>query len=241
MVVFEGSSQTEGDTGTMKTTQRKALGTCCLAVLAFSIYVTVQAQQPPAGSIPQPGANTGRQPKVLVAGENPAIRKLDKEGGKAVTSANFFRVYWSPAGSGAVCYLTVTDQGANDLCIAIYDNEKVLDYVTKDLMSSLMPTFNVPPYAPCKGTITQAGDGLTERRETCKSDRYAVELIWQGLGEARWADMKMGATTFMSFVMVPARSGEILINGKSAPGTWYPTGGGIGTGAYLTLNETWRR
>mgnify|MGYP005837155193 CR=1 FL=1 len=51
----------------------------------------------------------------------------------------------------------------------------------------------------------------------------------------------MGANTLMTFVMVPAGSGEILINGKSAPGTWSPTGGGIGTGAYLALNETWRR
>lgn len=216
------------------------------------LYVTADAQQQiagaqaPAGGMQQSGAggqgaSAGLQPKVLVAGENPAIRKLDKEGGKAVTNANFFRVRWSPAGSGTVCYLTVTDQGADNLRIAIYDNPKVLDYVTKDLMSSLMATFNVPPYTPLKGTITQSGDGLNERRETCKSGRYTVELIWKGLGEARWADMKMGPTTLMSFVMVPASSGEILINGKSAPGTWYPTGGGIGTGAYLTLNETWRR
>jgi hypothetical protein len=225
----------------MKMTWRQAAGVGCAAVLAFSIYATVQAQQPPAGGIQQAGAGTGPQPKVVVAGENPAVRKLDKEGGKAVTNANFFRVHWSPAGSGAVCYLDVTDQGANNLRIAIYDNEKVLDYVTKDLMSSLMPTFNVPAYAPHKGTITQSGDGINERRETCKSERYNVELIWKGMGEARWVDIKMGPTTLMNFVMVPASGGEILINGKSAPGTWYPTGGGIGTGAYLALNETWRR
>lgn len=226
----------------MKMTWRQAVGICCMAGLAFSIYVTVQAQQPPAGGqAPAGGTQAGPQPKVLVAGENPAIRKLDKEGGKAVTNANFFRVFWSPVGSGTVCYLTVTDQGADNLRLAIYDNEKVLDYVTKELMSSLLPTFNVPAYTAYKGSITQSGDGLNERRETCKSDRYTVELIWKGLGEARWADMKMGPTTLMSFVMVPASSGEILINGKSAPGTWYPKGGGIGTGAYLTLNETWRR
>lgn len=211
-----------------------------MAVMAFSIHLAVRAQQPPAAS---QQAVTGASPqyKVVVACENPAIRKLDKEGGKAVTNANFFRVHWSPVGAGTVCYVTVTGQGADDLRIVIYDNEKVLDYVTKDLMSSLMPTFNVPPHTPLKGIFTQSGDGLSERRETCKSDRYTVELIWKGLSEARWADMKLGPSTLMTFVMVPASSGEILINGKSAPGTWYPTGGGIGTGAYLTLNETWRR
>ena len=236
----------------MRKTWRQALGIFGAVALAFSIYVTVQAQQPPAVGQPPDGGMgqggpggqggaAGPQPKVLVAGENPAIRKLDKEGGKAVTDVNLFRVHWSPVGSGTVCYVTVTDQGANNLRIAIYDNPKVLEYVTKDLMSSLLATFNVPAYTPCKGTITQSGDGINERRETCKSDRYTVELIWKGLGEGRWADMKMGPTTLMSFVMVPASGGEILINGKSAPGTWYPTGGGIGTGAYLTLNETWRR
>ena len=35
--------------------------------------------------------------------------------------------------------------------------------------------------------------------------------------------------------------GEIWIDGEQAPGHWYPTGGGLGTGAYLTVNETWRR
>lgn len=232
----------------MKLTGRLAVGIFCAAVLAIAVlYVTDARQQSAAAQAPSGGAQGGQgagagpQPKVLVAGENPALRKLDKEGGKAVTNANFFRVYWSPVGWGTVCFLTVTDQGADNLRIAIYDNPKVLDYVTKDLMSSLMATFNVPPYTPVKGTITQSGDGLNERRETCKTDRYTVELIWKGLGEARWADMKMGPTTLMSFVMIPASRGEILINGKSAPGTWYEKGGGIGSGAYLTLNETWRR
>jgi hypothetical protein len=113
--------------------------------------------------------------------------------------------------------------------------------VTKDLMSSLANTFNEPPFNALKGTITQTNNCAGERKETCKADRYTVELLWKGLGPGNWVDMKMGTNTLMTFVMVPASSGEILINGKKAPGTWFPTGGGLGPGAYLTVNETWRR
>jgi hypothetical protein len=204
--------------------------------LAF-FAIAAHAQQPPAAG---PGGR-GPAAKVLVAGENPAIRLLDKENGKAVSSANFWRVEWSPAGAGAVCYLTINGQGAEDLRIAIYDDQKVYDYVTKDLMSSLMNTFNEPPFMALKGTITQTNNGPGERKETCRADRYNIELIWKGLGQGNWTDMKMGTNTAMTFVMVPATSGEILVNGKKAPGTWFPTGGGMGPGAYLTVNETWRR
>jgi hypothetical protein len=204
-----------------------------IALLAAGI---IQAQEPAARSAaPKPPA-----PRVLVAGENPAIRLLDKEGGKAISNANFWRVEWSPVGAGAVCFLTVNAPGQENLRIAIYDDKKVLDYVTTELMSSLMKTFNEPAYTPVKGTITQTNEGSTERKETCKSDRYNVELVWKGLGQGTWADMKMGPV-LMTFTMVPASSGEIRINGKKAPGTWFPTGGGMGPGAYLTVNETWRR
>jgi hypothetical protein len=211
--------------------KRIALGEASVIALALLAAGTAQAQE----GTPKPPA-----PKVLVAGENPAIRLLDKEGGKAISNANFWRVEWSPVGAGAVCFITVDAPGEENLRIAIYDDKKVLDYVTTELMSSLMKTFNDPAYTQVKGTITQTNEGATERKETCKSDRYNVELVWEGLGQGTWADMKMGPV-LMTFTMVPASRGEIRINGKKAPGTWFPTGGGMGPGAYLTVNETWRR
>jgi hypothetical protein len=215
---------------------RIALGKASVIALALLAAGAAQAQEPTSSTAaPKPPA-----PKVLVAGENPAIRLLDKEGGKAISSANFWRVEWSPVGAGAVCFITVNAPGEDNLRIAIYDDKAVLDYVTTSLMSSLMKTFNEPPYMAVKGTITQTNQGATERKETCKSDRYTVELVWQGLGQGTWADMKMGPV-LMTFTMVPASSGEIWINAKKAPGTWFPTGGGMGPGAYLTVNETWRR
>lgn len=208
-----------------------------IAAVAGLTLTTAYAQQPANG-------DKAKAPpmKVLVAGDNPAIRYLDKEGGKAVSSANFWRVHWSPAGAGAVCFITVTGQASGNLRIAIYDDQNVMEYVTKDLMSALDASFNNPPFTPVKGTITQTNDGAKERKETCRSDRYTVDLIWHGLGDGNWVDsFRPPGGVVMTFTMVPAARGEIVINGEQAPGTWYPTGGGIGPGAFLTINETWRR
>jgi hypothetical protein len=219
---------------------KRMFGRLSAVALLFCAAGITQAQpaggQPPAGGGPPPSTM-----KVLVAGENPAIRYLDKEGGKAISSVNFWRVHWSPVGPGTVCFVTITDQGADNLRIAIFDDQKVLDYVTKELMSSLTPTFNTPPFTALKGTVTQTNDGAKERKETCKSDRYTVELVWKSMGDPFWVEFKPGSNTLMTFAMVPAANADIIINGKKAPGTLYPTGGGLGPGAFLAVNETWRR
>jgi hypothetical protein len=207
--------------------------------LALSIAVP-RAQQTPAGAGAPPSGQPER--KVVVVGENPAVRKLDKEGGTAVASGDFFRVTWSPAGAGSICAIRVTDatDSAGNLMIAIYDSKAVYDYMVKEIR----PDYG--KYTPVQGTITQkdtpVASGTFTRTETCRSDKYTVDLIWKDLGQARFTDAPMfNNTVQMAMTMVPAASGDIVINGKSAPGTWYARGGGIGTGAYLMLAEVWRR
>ncbi|MGH9201811.1 MAG: hypothetical protein ACRD2A_11320, partial [Vicinamibacterales bacterium] len=206
------------------------------AAIALLMTLSGQAQEPAGIS----SGAASPPPKVIVAGENPAITLLDKEGGEAVTSINFWRVHWSPVGAGAVCYVTVTGQRAGNLGVAVHDNPKVLDYVTKELMSSLSAGFNTPPFVPLRGTIAQSGDGVSERRETCRSETHTIELTWSGLGEANWVDIRPGANTLMTFAMVRARGAEVVINGKKAPGTLFAQAGRI-PGSFLALNETWRR
>jgi hypothetical protein len=199
-----------------------------VAICALAMLTVSHAQQAPA-------------PKILVAGENPAITLRDKEGGTALTSVNFWRVHWSPAGSGAVCYITVSGQGSGDMRVAVHDNPKVLDYVTNELMSSLMTSFNTPPYTPVRGTISQSGDTVNERKETCKSDRHTIELVWRGFSEPTWVDIKPGANVLMTFTMVMASGADVIINGKKAPGGVFRGGPGSFPPSFLALNETWRR
>jgi hypothetical protein len=226
----------------MKNGIRELMRICGAAALVFSVVALANAQQPPAG-----GAGRGPGPKVtvLIAAENPALRLLDKEGGKAVTDVNFWRAQWSPVGAGAVCFVTVRNSGDADLRVAIADNEKLADYVMNSLMGSFGGTnsFASPPYTILKGTVTQTNVGATERTETCKSEKYNIVITWKDLGGATWVpEFRPGnANIVQSFVMVQAKGAEVTINGKKAPGTYYPTGGGFGPGAFLTLNEAWRR
>jgi len=217
------------------TTRHHVLAVVAAAVILAAMLVHAQ-QSTTTNSAPSAPA-----PKILVAGENPAITLRESEGGPPLTSVNFWRVHWSPAGSGAVCFVTVSGQGSGDLRIAVHDNPKVLEYVTKELMSSLMPTFNTPAYMPSRGTITQTGDTVTERKETCKSDAHNVELIWRGFLEPTWVDIRPGANVLMTFTMVMAKDAEVIINGKKAPGRVVPGGRGSFPPSFLALNETWRR
>lgn len=219
----------------MTTTRTGATGMPGLAGLMVAMAGALSAQQP-GGSPP-----AAPMPKVIVAGENPAITLRDKEGGQALTSVNFWRVHWSPVGDGAVCFVTVTGQGRGDLRIAIHNDAKVLEYVTGELMSSLQANFNTPPYAAHAGTITQSGDMVKERRETCRSDSHTVELVWRDFSPATWVDIRPGANTLMTFAMVMAGSAEVLIDGKPAPGGVYRGGPGSFPPSFLALNETWRR
>jgi|SRR6185437_14151155 len=177
---------------------------------------------------------------VVVIGENPALRKLDKEGGQAVASAEIFRVTWSPVGAGTLCVVTVKGlTGAQgDLHIAVYDSKALYDYMIKEIRT------DYASFTPVHGSVTQK-DSMTggfSRTETCKTPEHTIKLVWNNLQKPQFTDISMFKnTTQMALNMIPAASGDIVVDGKPAPGTWYAQGGGIGSGAYLTLGETWRR
>lgn len=224
----------------MKIGSSKLIQSCGLALILSA--AAARAQQPPADT---PQRATAPPVKVLIAGENPGLRLLDKEGGTALTEVNFWRAQWSPVGAGAACFVTVRGGGTDGIRIAITDNEQLADYIANRLMGSFGGTnrFNNPPYKVLPGTITQTNVGTSQRTEICKSSQYNVEIVWKDLGEPRWVpEFRPGnGSIVQSFVMVQAKDGEVVVNGKKAPGTYYPTGGGFGPGAYLTLNEAWRQ
>ena len=158
-----------------------------------------------------------------------------------LAEVNYWRVAWSPMGSGHVCYVTTGDgKGPNNLRLALTDNEKLAEFVTTETMAKLIPDFATPPYRVVKAsTFGFTGDSLAERTERCQSDQYTVETTWRRLSPGNYGEMRPPNGFLMQFIIMTALEGEIRVNGRKLPGAVYPEQGR--PNAYLAFAETWRK
>ncbi len=219
-------------------TARQAARISGALALVVSMGTATRAQEPPSGTFGQVTPQT--KTRVVVIGENNAVRKLDKAGGRSIAGAELFRVAWSPAGAGAVCVVSVSghENAADNFRLAIYDNKAVYDYLIKEIRP------DYASYTPVFGTIAQRDSmaGGFSRTETCRTPTRTIDLVWTQLKTPNFVDIAMFQNTVqMALTIVPASSGDIVVDGTPAPGTWFEQGGGFGSGAYLALGETWRR
>lgn len=221
-------------------------GWCLTALAAGGALVSAQQAQPPApGTVNQPPPNMFAPPsglppvrKVHITGENPGLQLRQSANGPIVADFNFWRVHWSPIGTGHVCYLTTGDgKGPNDLRLVLTDNEKLANYVTYDTMTKLVPDFAAPPFKVVRATFSTEGDTLTERKELCSSDEYKVVATWRKIATGNFGGMQPGNGFFMNFIIHMAAEGEISVNGKRLPGTVLPGPGR--PPSYLAFAETW--
>jgi len=209
-----------------------------VALLVLGAWALAQTQ----GSRPTAAGGPQGPTRIHITGENPGIRLRDRQGGPILAQINFWRVAWSPVGTGHVCFVTTGDgRGLNDLRLALTDNERLADYVTHDTMAKLVPDFANPPYKAVRATFGFSGDSLNERTETCNSDRYKVAATWRGLSDGNYGEMRPPNGFLMQFIIMIANEGEIRINGKKLPGTVQPTTPGDIPNAYLAFAETWRK
>ena len=184
--------------------------------------------------------------KVYVSGENPGIRLLDKEGGTPLTAVSFWRVIWSPVGPGHVCYVTTGDgKSPGDLRIAIVDNQKLHEYLVGEILGTFNKTYQERPFTVVpRGTFTKSGDALKEYKEVCRSDQYTIELIWHDFYEPFQLDTPAGGAQNpfgITSLFIPARTAEVIINGKKAAGNVYPQMRGPmqNSSAFLAFSESW--
>jgi len=108
----------------------QALGALGVALLA----TTAAAQQPPDTT------------RTLIVGENPSIDHKAKPGGfevPSVTTANLWRVSWSPFGPGVACFIIVNEPTPAAQKFVITDNPKLAEYIaSKEVLERLIPTWN---------------------------------------------------------------------------------------------------
>lgn len=196
-----------------------------------------------AGGGVQDGVKIG---KVFISGENPVIRLLDKPDGTPRVVASFWRIIWSPVGAGHVCYVTTGDgKGAGDLRIALTDNQKLLDYLTNDILGTYDKSYHERPFKPIRGaSFSKSGDALTDWRETCKSQEYTIEMVWRDFYPPFQLDTPTGGARNpfgITSLFIPARAADVIINGKKIDGVVVPQprGPAQSSSAFLAFSETW--
>lgn len=209
------------------------------AMLAASVTANGQRQETTTPqSIFREPQGLPQQRTVHITGENPGLQLREQANGPIVADFNFWRVTWSPAGTGHVCYITTgSGTGPSDLRLMLTDNPKLAEYVTNETMAKLVPDFATPPYKLVRAAFTTQGDTLTERSELCTSDEYRVIATWRKITPGQFSGMQPGNGFFMNFIIHMAAEGEITVNGKRLPGRVLPGPGR--PPSYLAFAETW--
>lgn len=186
--------------------------------------------------------------KVAVIGENPGIRLVAKDGAPPSTSVSFWRVFQSPAGEGHVCFVTSDVAGdgptPDDIRLAFTDNEKLAEYVAMQLMTAFDKAYGEKPFPIRRARFERKGDTTTAWTESLTADGYRIDLVWRDLLEPFTIESKAGVPhnpyTILS-TFVPAKTAEVVINGRRAAGQATPRMRGTrqSSSAFLAFAETW--
>jgi thiol-disulfide isomerase/thioredoxin len=209
-----------------------------LVIVAMGLSTSVPAQTP----------SDVRDGRVAVIGENPGIRLVAKEGAPPSTSVSFWRVFQSPAGMGHVCFVTSDVAGdgptPDDIRLAFADNAKLADYVASQLMTAFDKAYGEKPFPVRTARFERSGDTATAWKETIRSDGYTIELVWRDFYEPFAIESRVGVPhnpyTILS-TFIPAKTADVMINGKHAAGTVTPRMRGTrqSSSAFLAFAETW--
>lgn len=186
-------------------------------------------------------------------GENPGILLKNEDGGFAAM-ALFFRVAWSPVGQGQVLLLygrPEAVQGTADAPnVLMSDNPDLADYLMKNFIGKLAAFANAPAFDHLSHVLAQSvhssGDPHGHRyTERIAGEGLAVELVWEDLEAPRALELTpdqvgTGEHT-MSTLLIPAKSAQILVNGRALPGAvgTRVQAGKETTTAFLYFSETW--
>ncbi|MFA3918455.1 hypothetical protein [Ruegeria hyattellae] len=186
-------------------------------------------------------------------GENPGILLKD-DAGNFNAMALFFRVAWSPVGQGQMLLLYGSpDQVAGPPeapNVILSDNPDLTAFLKTNFISKLAAFAGAPGFATLPEVGAQAvrtsGDPMSHRyTETIAGPGLTVELVWEGFEVPRALELSphevASGEQNMFSLLVPARSAQIIVNGRALPGALgtrvqagYET-----TTAFLYFSETW--
>jgi hypothetical protein len=201
-------------------------GRLLVLLVGLALASTASAQEP-------------RPQKVFLSGENPYIALRGTPDGPAVARASFWRIHFSPVGTGHVCFVTIGEQGKpGALRVALTDNVPLAEYLSRDVLATFDKAYVDWPFTTVAGaTFGRSGDARTEHHEVCKAPGHDVALSWRDLQTPGLVDILPGSRPSnpfgITYLRIPAGRATITINGKPAPGASVPAG------SFLAFGETW--
>ena len=160
---------------------------------------------------------------VLMTGENSFIR-LSLDGGATLsTRVSHWRVLWCPAGAGHALFMQspLTSGG-----VQIYsDNMAVTRWLQRTIEALLFPAFADTDLPVIGAQFARSGDPRGTAVETVNSATERIRLTWYDCLEPFVLTMAPGTNNrpigvFSTFF--PAKSAQIEVSGRFAPGAPWP-------------------
>ena len=132
----------------------------------------------------------------------------------------------------------------DDVRLAFADNEKLAAYVATQLMTAFDAAYRDKPFPVRRARFERSGDTATAWTESIKADGYTIDLVWRDFYEPFAIESHVGVPhnpfTIVS-TFVPAKSAEVIVNGKPVAGVATPRmrGPRQSSSAFLAFAETW--
>jgi len=186
-----------------------------------------------------------RSETVLWAGDNPYIRLFDKpDGGHLQTVGSFFRVQYSPAGTGHVLFVSTSLDTESPAVLCLSDNEALARFLFSAIAHRFTGFDGI--LAPDQLQVTRAeftsDQSPTSLIERARSTDTVVELGWHDIGSPLYVELVHGKLPYRLFsLFIPAKAGTVTIDGVNMAGVAVADNleGRLGTTACLALAETW--
>ena len=181
--------------------------------------------------------------EVVVTGENSFIRLSDDGGKTIVERVSHWRVLWSPAGQGHALFI---ESSLLNKTRVYSDNAGVARYLQRHVESLLHKPFADESLPVTDAEFTRSGNSLSTVEERTVSATNEIILSWWDLMVPFILTMPpgaMGRPLGVYSTFLPARSAQLSVNGKAAPGKVFLMDrfGKPASSCCLAWSESWTR
>jgi hypothetical protein len=190
---------------------------------------------------------------ILWSGENSIILLKESADVVETTAIGFFRVDFSPAGSGHAAFVISDLEGTGrkeDKVFACYTDRTEIAQWIRDTTVGTLPEFknhDLSKIAIRSGRFNALGNTLSSWTELISTEEGEFRFTWSKLKSPFNLRVPVGAVPSIPYeidtIIYPAEQAEVVINGRKAHGKVFPDklGDQVHSTAFLAMSETWYR